>query len=321
MIFPNHICALGITITCFVGEIQYSDASGKYGKKKYPKNAHGKFKKNNRNQTSKKFKKKKYLFLPTKTKKTNRPTLTPSDRPTLMPSDQPSLMPSDKPTLSDQPSSMSSDKPSLMPSDQPTLMPSLMPSESFKPTVCVDLSTSSFSSFADLEELKAAAHSWVNGGQSDVEAEYGPIEDWNVECVTDMTKLFCGHVDCEDFSEMLEFNGDISKWNVGRVTNTLQMFRNANEFNVDISKWDVGQLGNMNMMFREADAFNVDISKWNVEAATAMRRVFYHTNAFNINLCEWGEKADSDVITIQMFDGSNCPNEDEPPPNWCFSCN
>merc|ERR1711884_690673 len=104
------------------------------------KNAHGKFKKNNRNQTSKKFKKKKYLFLPTKTRKNNRPT---------MPSDKPSLMPSDQPT--------SSDQPSLMPSDQPTLMPSLMPSESFKPSVCVDLSTSSFSSFADLEELKAAA--------------------------------------------------------------------------------------------------------------------------------------------------------------------
>merc|ERR1711884_885182 len=240
------------------------------------KNAHGKFKKNNRNQTSKKFKKKKYLFLPTKTKKNNRPTM-PSDKPSLMPSDQPTLsdqpssMPSDQPSSmpSDKPSLMPSDKPSLMPSDQPTLMPSLMPSESFKPSVCVDLSTSSFSSFADLEELKAAAHSWVNGGQSDVEAEYGPIEDWNVECVTDMTKLFCGHNDCEDSSKMLDFNADISKWNVGRVTTTLQMFRNANEFNVDISKWDVGQLGNMNMMFREADSFNVDISKWNVEAATA----------------------------------------------------
>merc|ERR1719232_1988744 len=229
-------------------------------------------------------------FYRQKKKKNNRPKPTLSDQPSLMPSDQPSSVPSDKPSL------MPSDKPSLMPSDQPTLMPSFMPSESFKPTVCVDLSNSPFPSFADLEELKAAAHSWVNGGQSDVEDEYGPIEDWNVECVTDMTKLFCGHSDCEDSSEMLEFNGDISKWNVG-------------------------QLGNMNMMFREADAFNVDISKWNVEAATAMRRVFYHTNAFNINLCEWGEKADPNVITTQMFDGSNCPNEDEPPPNWCFSCN
>merc|ERR1719410_2826353 len=224
MILPNHICALGITITCFVGEIQYSDASGKYGKKKYPKNAHGKFKKNNRNrQTSKKFKKKKYLFLPTKTKKNNRPTM-PSDKPSLMPSDQPtlsdqpssmssdkpSLMPSDQPSSmpSDKPSLMPSDKPSLMPSDQPTLMPSFMPSESFKPTVCVDLSNSPFPSFENLEELKAAAHSWVNGGQSGVEAEYGPIEDWNVECVTDMTKLFCGHNDCEDSSEMLDFNAD-----------------------------------------------------------------------------------------------------------------
>jgi len=218
---------------------------------------------------------------------------------------------------------MSSDKPSLMLSDRPTSsdQPTLIPSESFKPSVCVDLSMSSFPSFENLEQLKTAVNSWVNGGQSDEEAIYGPFEDWNVECVTSMEKLFCGHVDCEDSLLMLEFNADISKWNVGRVTNTLQMFRNANEFNVDISKWDVGQLGNMNMMFREADAFNVDISKWNVEATTAMRRVFYHTNAFNINLCEWGEKADPNVITIQMFDGSNCPNEDEPPPNWCFSCN
>merc|ERR1719232_641329 len=267
---------------------------------------------------------------PSVTKKTTRTSMMPSDKPSSMPSDKPSSMPSDQPSVtkkttrtsmmpSDKPSSIPSDKPSSMPSDQPSstkkttrtptssdqpsFKPTLMPS--FKPSACVDLSMSPFPSFADLEELKDAANLWVNGSQSDVEAEYGPIEDWNVECVTDMTKLFCGlgglsHFEnnCDEFAKMQEFNADISEWNVG-------------------------QLGNMNMMFREADSFNVDISKWNVAAVTNMRRVFYH-NVFNINLCEWGEKAQSieNIYTFQMFDGSNCPNEDEPTAtNWCFNCN
>merc|ERR1711982_271773 len=181
------------------------------------------------------------------------PSQPPSFDPSLMPSSSPSLMSSDKPSL------MSSDIPSLMPTDKSSFMPSDKPSESFMPSVC---SEPSMSSFANLADLEIAADMWIYN-ESQAEEIYGPIEDWDVECVTDMNRLFCGYDNVandptktcrESRVEMHYFNADISKWNVARVTNMDWMFRHTHDFNADLSDWNVGQLRKMNLMFREADA-------------------------------------------------------------------
>merc|ERR1712032_1717413 len=50
-------------------------------------------------------------------------------------------------------------------------------------------------------------------------------------------------------------NGDVSKWDVSKVTNMISMFRSASSFNGDISKWDVSTVRNMDKMFYKASSF------------------------------------------------------------------
>ena len=60
------------------------------------------------------------------------------------------------------------------------------------------------------------------------------------------------------------FNGDMSKWDVSKVTDMYSMFDSASSFNGDISKWDVSSVENVKSMFSQAELFNCDISKWDV---------------------------------------------------------
>merc|ERR1719487_2444136 len=63
--------------------------------------------------------------------------------------------------------------------------------------------------------------------------------------------------DCSDCP-----HGPIGEWDVSGVTDMSGMFRDAPAFNGDISKWDVSNVRNMFGMFRHATSFNGDISKW-----------------------------------------------------------
>ena len=84
----------------------------------------------------------------------------------------------------------------------------------------------------------------------------GPIGNWDVSGLTDLSYLFCGdksHVRYVPGAET--FNDDISKWNVGLATTMLGMFQGAAAFNRDISKWDVGRVTDMRWMFYNAKAF------------------------------------------------------------------
>ena len=47
------------------------------------------------------------------------------------------------------------------------------------------------------------------------------------------------------FDGATAFNGDVSKWQVGNVTNMSHMFSGATIFNGDLSKWDVSQVTEM----------------------------------------------------------------------------
>ena len=55
-----------------------------------------------------------------------------------------------------------------------------------------------------------------------------------------MSKLFSG----------IDFNGDISQWDVSNVENMECMFDNCKSFNQDISSWDVSKVTNMSFMFK-----------------------------------------------------------------------
>ena len=68
--------------------------------------------------------------------------------------------------------------------------------------------------FTDKASLKTAAQEY-NADPTAATATYGPIADWDVSAVTDMSELFSG---------LALFNADISSWDTSAVTNMYFMF-------------------------------------------------------------------------------------------------
>ena len=90
--------------------------------------------------------------------------------------------------------------------------------------------------------------------------QYGEIGTWCVKLITDMSSVFYE----------TSFNSDISRWEVGRVTNMRYMFDSASSFNIDNSSWDVSLVTNMYGMFYQASSFNSNISNWDVSSVKDM---------------------------------------------------
>ena len=121
----------------------------------------------------------------------------------------------------------------------------------------------------------------------------GDISEWNVSKVTNMRSMF----------NESKFDGDISKWNVSNVTNMQSMFW-VSSFNGDISKWDVSNVTDMYAMFTNSK-FTGDISNWDVSNVNSMYAMFADS-VFNQDISNWKLNCDTEA----MF--TNCPLEDQP---------
>ena len=147
--------------------------------------------------------------------------------------------------------------------------------------------------FAVEECLQISADGECSQGQD------GPIQDWDVSRITDMSKTFY---------DAKNFTADISKWNMFNVTDMSQMFEQAESFNADISDWDVSRVTNMEWVFKGATSFNADISKWQVASVTAMNGMFAQATAFTVDISNWDV---SSVTTMyQMFSEATSFNAD-----------
>lgn len=137
----------------------------------------------------------------------------------------------------------------------------------------------------------------ANNNDSLAIKQYGQIEDWQVQRVTDFTRLF----DPSRLSGVETFSRDLSRWNVSSATTMDRMFFNAPLFQSDISGWDVSNVLDMTSLFEGAVMFNQ-------------------------NLCVWGNRVPATVIVGDMFVGSGCPNTTSPDPSsfatgpWCQPC-
>ena len=126
------------------------------------------------------------------------------------------------------------------------------------------LSTAAFSP-QSTNELRNAVNDCISRdelGDCSRSIYFGPIGEWDVSGVTEMTYVFAGTP---------SFNADISNWNVERVTDMSTMFHGATSFDADISKWNVSSVTNTLWMFYGATSFNADISNWNMARVTDTR--------------------------------------------------
>ena len=101
------------------------------------------------------------------------------------------------------------------------------------------------------------------------------------------------------FSNVEDFNQDISSWDVSNVVNMERMFKFSG-FNQDISYWDVSNVTNMLELFSYTP-FNGNIGNWNVSNVSDTTGMFKQT-PFNQDLSSWDVSSVSEMS--QMFSGS-----------------
>jgi len=105
------------------------------------------------------------------------------------------------------------------------------------------------------------------------------------------------------FAGATSFNGNISTWNVSKVTNMGDMFGGASNFNQPLNNWNVSSVTDMNYMFAGATSFNGNISSWNVSSVTDMGSMFSGVTSFNQPLNNWN--VSSVTYMGSMFDGAS----------------
>ena len=111
-------------------------------------------------------------------------------------------------------------------------------------------------------------------------ATYGPIADWDVSAISDMSGLYSG---------LENFNADVSNWNTSGVTDMRFMFggsdtgdAGATAFNQPLS-FDTSSVTNMCGMFSGATAFNQPLH-FDTSSVITMRCMFDGAWAFNQSL-------------------------------------
>ena len=127
----------------------------------------------------------------------------------------------------------------------------------------------------------------------------------DVSDITDMSYLFSSLT--RGYGRQA-FNGDISKWNVSKVTSMREMFRDATAFNQPLNTWTVSSVTNMSAMFRDATAFNQPLNNWDVSKVIDMSLMFYRATAFNQSLNRWNVAEVTDMSS--MFEKATTFNQD-----------
>ncbi|CAL6293536.1 unnamed protein product [Bathycoccus prasinos] len=127
---------------------------------------------------------------------------------------------------------------------------------------------------------------------------------------------------CTRYGMEIKSFGIMSDWDVSRVTNMKNAFRDRSSFNANISKWDTSQVTSMREMFLRSYLFNSDIGSWKTEAVTDMREMFRQASSFNHDIGEWitSQVTDSYSMFYEATAFQNkftCSDVNHGPPSSC----
>jgi surface protein len=145
-------------------------------------------------------------------------------------------------------------------------------------------------------EVTGECTTWASGNN------YGTMPNWDTSLVTDMSG-YTGSAH-QGFALKSTFDGDISKWDTGKVTAMGEMFFKASAFNQDIGSWNTAQVTTMIAMFHSASAFNQDIGSWNTGKVTSMIYMLWKASAFNQDISSWTGPAATTAQTNMFFDAT-----------------
>lgn len=111
------------------------------------------------------------------------------------------------------------------------------------------------------------------------EKKYGPMSEWCVNKVRDMSQLFYN---------MVNFCEDISRWDTSNVYNMSYMFYNCKMFNQDISGWKISNVIDMRFMFGCCEIFDCDLNSWDISNVKDMGCMFSYCEKFQKrNISSW----------------------------------
>lgn len=132
----------------------------------------------------------------------------------------------------------------------------------------------------------------------------GDISGWDVSKVTDFSSMFRGET-----PNPHPFNGDLSVWNTSSANVMASMFENC-LFNGDIGDWDVAQVTNFAGMFQRSN-FNGAIGEWDVSQGVNFGSMFFEAS-FNQDINLWTPLSAEDMgFMFTAFSGESNPfNQD-----------
>ena len=106
------------------------------------------------------------------------------------------------------------------------------------------------------------------------------LSNWDTKNVVNMANMFTG---CDEFDGKC-----LENWNVSHVKNMEGMFKKCLNFNPDLSKWDVWDLEYAGQMFNDCVKFKgKGIDKWSTPKLEQIQEMFSGCKNFDVDMSHW----------------------------------